>query len=103
MTARAKGTRRQRIVATDLDGWDDLDDALEHPSGLPPFALAMARADLDEAVARAACSSRPASPPTQSSSPKAAAQQEAVRILSEIAETRPQIRAAMVDKYGVEF
>ena len=76
MTARAKGTRRQRIVATDLDGWDDLDDALEHPSGLPPFALAMARADLDEAVARAAWSSRPASPPTQSSSPKAAAQQE---------------------------
>lgn len=83
MSRRAKGKRRQpdrdgwnptgqRIVATDLDDFDDLDD----PGGLPPFLLAMAREDLGEAVARAAWGSRPASPPTQGNSPKAAAQQE---------------------------
>jgi len=34
---------------------------------------------------------------------KAAAQQQAAQILQEIAETRPQIRQAMVEKYKVEF
>ena len=34
---------------------------------------------------------------------KAQAQQEAIRILSEIAETRPAVRASMVDKYKLEF
>ena len=34
---------------------------------------------------------------------RAQAQQQAVQILGEIAETRPQIRAAMVEKYQVEF
>ena len=34
---------------------------------------------------------------------KAQAQEQAIRILSEIAESRPAIRAAMVEKYKVEF
>ena len=78
MTPRARGQGRQRIAGTNMSGLDDLDDFddLDEPGGLPPLALAMARADLDAAIARAAWGSRPASPPTQSSSPKAAAQPE---------------------------
>jgi hypothetical protein len=34
---------------------------------------------------------------------KAQAQEQAMRIINEIAETRPKIRAAMVEKYKVEF
>jgi hypothetical protein len=34
---------------------------------------------------------------------KAQAQEQAMRIINEIAETRPKIRAAMVEKYQVEF
>lgn len=86
MKSRAKKQRQQTgrdrwtltsqgIAATDLDDFDDLDDwddDFDEPSGLPPFALAMARADLDEAVARAAWGSRPASAPAPSRSPDTA-------------------------------
>lgn len=83
MKSRAKKQRQQTgrdrwtltsqgIAATDLDDLgdlDDWDDDFDHPSGLPPFALAMARADLNEACARAAWGSRPASASAPSRSP----------------------------------
>lgn len=71
-------TARGYIISADTDAaaWDAAHDAYEATRPPPPAVLAQAREDLDAACARAAWAPRPASPSTQSSSPKAAAQQE---------------------------
>ena len=80
MKSRAKKQRQQTgrdrwtltsqgIAATDLDDLDDLDDDFDEPSGLPPFALAMAREDLAAACAKAAWGPRQTSASAPSRSP----------------------------------